>query len=475
MKIIKVWMTISVATVIMAAAISVCSQTTEFTYQGSLKDGSNVANGNYDFEFAVFDAPSGGTQVGVGLTRANTAVTNGVFAANLNFGSIFTGADRFLEIRVRNAGPGSYNTLSPRQKLTSAPYSIRAAGAGEADSLSSNCSLCITDAHIQSIGGNKIAGGTITSVQLAAGAVTEDKLSIELLNSAQRQRTLLGSLRWDVLKGQNDFNAGSGPRGLAFDGQNIWVTNQSSNNVTKLRANDGANLGTFAVGTGPTGIAFDGTNIWVMNSSSSNLTKLRASDGANLGTIASVSGNDVVFDGANIWVASFNGGMVGRYRASDGASLGFVAAGNSPRGLVFDGANIWVSNQSDAIVRRLRASDGSLVAGLIPTGTTPMAMAFDGENIWVVNNTSNNVTKLRASDGSNLGTFAAGTSPKAIAFDGTNIWITNSTGVVKLRASDGTNLGSFAVTGAQGVAFDGANIWVTASANVRRMQPAFAQ
>jgi DNA-binding beta-propeller fold protein YncE len=35
--------------------------------------------------------------------------------------------------------------------------------------------------------------------------------------------------------------------------------------VTKLRASDGANLGTFAVGDAPFGVAFDGVNIWVAN------------------------------------------------------------------------------------------------------------------------------------------------------------------------------------------------------------------
>jgi len=34
----------------------------------------------------------------------------------------------------------------------------------------------------------------------------------------------------------------------AFDGANVWVVNDNSNKVTKLRASDGAVLGTFAVG-----------------------------------------------------------------------------------------------------------------------------------------------------------------------------------------------------------------------------------
>jgi len=47
-----------------------------------------------------------------------------------------------------------------------------------------------------------------------------------------------------------------------------------SSNVTKLRASDGANLGTYAVGIQPQGIAFDGANIWVTNNGSNTVTKL---------------------------------------------------------------------------------------------------------------------------------------------------------------------------------------------------------
>ena len=101
------------------------------------------------------------------------------------------------------------------------------------------------------------------------------------------------------------FAVGSYPIGVAFDGANIWVANLSDHNVTKLRASDGANLGSFAVSTYPDAVAFDGANIWVANYSSNNVTKLRASDGANLGTFAVGSQPyGVAFDGANIWVAN---------------------------------------------------------------------------------------------------------------------------------------------------------------------------
>jgi DNA-binding beta-propeller fold protein YncE len=64
------------------------------------------------------------------------------------------------------------------------------------------------------------------------------------------------------------FPVGHGPVDLVFDGANIWAANGLDGTVTKLRASDGANLGSFPVGTptmqaGPLHLAFDGAHIWV--------------------------------------------------------------------------------------------------------------------------------------------------------------------------------------------------------------------
>jgi DNA-binding beta-propeller fold protein YncE len=78
---------------------------------------------------------------------------------------------------------------------------------------------------------------------------------------------------------------GRGDPSVAFDGTHIRVANSSSHSVTRLRAIDGVNMGTFPVGANPSGVAFDGANIWVSNNSSNDVTKLRASDGTNLGDL----------------------------------------------------------------------------------------------------------------------------------------------------------------------------------------------
>jgi DNA-binding beta-propeller fold protein YncE len=100
----------------------------------------------------------------------------------------------------------------------------------------------------------------------------------------------------------NEISIGTTSYGIAFDGANIWVTDHGSKTVTKLRASDGALVGTYAVGTQPFGFAFDGANIWVANYGGDTVTKLRASDGALLGTYAvGTQPYGIAFDGANIW------------------------------------------------------------------------------------------------------------------------------------------------------------------------------
>jgi YVTN family beta-propeller protein len=64
------------------------------------------------------------------------------------------------------------------------------------------------------------------------------------------------------------------PVGVVFDGSSIWVANYGSGSVTKLRASDGTNLGTFPVGSSPYGIAFDGSSVWVANYDSNTVSKL---------------------------------------------------------------------------------------------------------------------------------------------------------------------------------------------------------
>ncbi len=106
------------------------AQTSGFSYQGRFTDSAmpQPTNETYNMQFALFDAVSGGTQVGTTISNPTVQVVNGVFTVNLDFGaSSFNGAARFLEITV------SGTVLSPRQPISSAPYAIRSQSAATAE------------------------------------------------------------------------------------------------------------------------------------------------------------------------------------------------------------------------------------------------------------------------------------------------------------------------------------------------------
>jgi DNA-binding beta-propeller fold protein YncE len=85
----------------------------------------------------------------------------------------------------------------------------------------------------------------------------------------------------------------------------LWIANSGSNNVTRLRASDGALLGTYPVGGEPRGLAFDGGHIWVTNYATDSVTKLRARDGSLVGTYDVGNGpRGISFDGCNMWVVN---------------------------------------------------------------------------------------------------------------------------------------------------------------------------
>ncbi|MEZ5306086.1 MAG: tail fiber domain-containing protein [Pyrinomonadaceae bacterium] len=124
-----------------ASVTSIKAQTTSFSFQGSLNDGAASADGAYDFEFRLFDANTGGNQLGATATLNSIAVAQGVFSVSLDFGSQFDGSPRFLEISLRPAGQGAFTTLSPRQAILSNPYAIRSSTAANADTATNAQSL----------------------------------------------------------------------------------------------------------------------------------------------------------------------------------------------------------------------------------------------------------------------------------------------------------------------------------------------
>jgi hypothetical protein len=104
--------------------------TTAFTYQGQLKEAGVPANGFYDFMFSLYDVPLGGTPIpfdaSSSIVLLHQEVENGLFTVALDFGvDVFQKHDElWLEIGVRHGTVFLFTTLSPRQRIDSAPRAI---------------------------------------------------------------------------------------------------------------------------------------------------------------------------------------------------------------------------------------------------------------------------------------------------------------------------------------------------------------
>lgn len=156
---------------LLIAAPPLAAQQTAFTYQGQL-DVSGTQAVSYDFQADVFAQecsaePCTGTPLNPApLLFPGVALTQGRFLLSIDPGAeVFTGPERFLQLRVRRAGESSFTTLLPRQKITAAPYAQHAADADFAAT---------------------VAPGSVGTTQLAAGAVGTAQVDA---NQVQRRIT----------------------------------------------------------------------------------------------------------------------------------------------------------------------------------------------------------------------------------------------------------------------------------------------
>lgn len=170
------------------------AQPSAFTYQGRLQTDGADAGGDYDFQCDLFASAGGGAAL-TSQTVTGVPVKGGLFALSLDYGAaVWPGADRWLELRVRPAGIGAYTTLTPRQRIASAPYSVQALRAGTASA---------------------VGAGSVTTAGLANGAVTTLKISDGTIAPADLSPALLTGTFWRL-----DGNGGSVPS-LNFLGTTI--------------------------------------------------------------------------------------------------------------------------------------------------------------------------------------------------------------------------------------------------------------
>jgi hypothetical protein len=205
----------------MGGANPAFAQGTAFTYQGRLDNNNTPANGTYDLSFSAFDADTNGNLIAGPVTNTAVAVSNGLFTVTMDFGAgVFDGSQRWLEIAVSTNGADAFDTVSPRQEITPAPYAIRAQTAGMADtaadvsagSVVKSLNLLKDDVTLQ-------AGANITITP------NGNSLTIDAATGG-------GSSIWSLLNNNAYYNSGNVGIGtsvphhrLGLSGGPLWTAN----------------------------------------------------------------------------------------------------------------------------------------------------------------------------------------------------------------------------------------------------------
>jgi len=333
------------------AGIQATALGTAFTYQGQLKKAGSPISDTCDFQFSLWDASTGGTQIGSTQTKTGVSVSNGYFTIpNLDFGAgAFQGDARWLQIGVKCAGDSDYVPLSPRQALTAAPYAL----------------------------------GLRPGAQVV-GSVTASPFAVVYARNAATSGTT-----YDV-RGESDSTSGTGVYGLATATSGwtygVWGQSDSTNGYGVFgyaSATSGWTYGVFGKsestdGRGVYGVAnaASGTTYGVWGESDSTAGRgVYGWASATSGYAYGVLGQSASTDGR---------GVHGWAGATSGVTYGVYGQSNSTAGTGVAGVSAATSGYTYGVYGQSNSTDGRGVYGTAPTyGVYGHAVATSGTTYGV--------------------------------------------------------------------------------------------
>jgi hypothetical protein len=420
--------------ILAAQSASLHAQLNAFTYQGNLKTGGTAVSGLYDFEFDICDAPSGGNILTT-QARIGVSVTNGIFTVNLNASpTIFSGAARYLEIRVKPSGGTVFDTLEPRQLITSAPYALKSFNSTNAEfatnsqnALNATNATNATNAQTATSAGFAMNAQTAITATTATTALNSNNLGGFAASEYQR-------FKWTVINSEQQLESNNGYIINADFGTLVTLpdTPQVGDVIRVMQAGSG-NFQIILTAGRTIVRAADDSNFWRTINVTANFQAIASSaDGSKLTAVSHLGNIYTSADSGNIWTVRLSGIWNSVASSADGTKLivaggdprpfgsaGFsqnIKNGDTPNPLVGEG-KIYTSSDSgatwtDRLILQFwtgvaSSADGTKLAAV--ARNRQIYISNDSGATWTLRGTSQNYTGIASSaDGSKLAAVADG-------------------------------------------------------------------
>ena len=181
---------------------------------------------------------------------------------------------------------------------------------------------------------------------------------------------------------------GSRPTGLAWDGQNLWVSDEGTNRIYKLSLSSGEVLESFpGPGSSPQGLTWDGEALWVADPAMGRLYRVDVNTKAVLTSVKAPGEGiplAIAWVEGQLWVADAPSQRIYQLTPGDGRVLrSFAAPGPVPDGMAFDGRNLWVADLTQVLFRIDPQEGRVLDEDRFPVGSEVKGLVWIQGEPWI--------------------------------------------------------------------------------------------
>ena len=225
---------------------------------------------------------------------------------------------------------------------------------------------------------------------------------------------------------------GTQPIGMAIDPSgNLYVTNESSNNVSKISSTGVVTANWAPTGQFPMGITIDPYgNLYVVNGSSNTISKITPAGVSTINWASTgLSPREIAIDASgNLYVTNNAEASITKITPAGVSTINWASTASSPYAIAIDASgNIYATSYDSNVITKISPS-GTSILNWANTGTYPLQMAIDASgNIYTSNYLSNNVSKITPAGLSTVNWASTGLNPYGITISPNgNIFVANT-------------------------------------------------